>query len=145
MVQTLRRRYAAASSASAESLGVPLATFSVDNELLTSENVVVPTGKKNDEEPHKRWSQRAQWSGSYTMVAGQVIPFPSLSDSAIGITEGDIEEEISEISNDHYRDILVKATRRVIFSEEVSLRPSAMRRLQPRIVLDERYLSREDD
>jgi hypothetical protein len=146
MVQALQKRYPAASeysSTSAESVGVPLASFSVDNELLTSENVVVPTRQKNDVEPQKRWTRRTESAGSYTMIAGQVITFPGLSPSAIGITEGDIEEEIGD--NLHYRDILVKTARRVIFAKEISLDPGNMRRLQPKIILDERYLSRDDD
>lgn len=146
MVQALQKRYptttSESSSTSAESVGVPLDSFSVDNELLTSENIVVPTHQMNNVAPQKRWTQR-ETSGSYTSIAGQVITFPGLSDSAIGITEGDIEDEIRY--DFHYRDILIKTARRVIFTKEISLAPGPMRRLQPKIILDERYLSRDDD
>ncbi|HEY9785704.1 MAG TPA: hypothetical protein V6D17_09905 [Candidatus Obscuribacterales bacterium] len=146
MVQALERRWPKSSehtSAATETVGAPVGTFSVDNELLTSEKVLVQTRQRGSMEREQRWTRRSEPSGSYTMISGQIIAFPSFSESSIGITEGELEEEVSD--EFHYRDIVVKSSRRVIFSKEISLDSGNMRRLQPKIILDERYLSRDDD
>ncbi|MDZ4836572.1 MAG: hypothetical protein SGJ27_22575 [Candidatus Melainabacteria bacterium] len=145
MVQTLPKRYQATSecsSASTESVGTSVQPF-VDNELLTSENVLVTARQReNVQQPPRK--QRPEAAGSYTTIAGQVIAFPGFEDSIIGITEGDLREE-QVFYETHDRDLVVTHPRSVIFSKEISIDPKAMRRLQPRIIIEDGYRSRDDD
>jgi hypothetical protein len=143
MVQTLQRRYQAASDGSAESVETSVQPFSVDSELLTSDNVFVTERQRENVQQQPR-KQRAEAAGSYTTIAGQVIAFPGFEDSIIGITEGDLREA-QVFYESHDRDLVVTHTRSVLFSKEISIDPKAMRRLQPKIILEDGYRSRDDD
>ncbi len=143
MVQTLQRRYQTASDGSAESVENSVQPFSVDNELLTTDNVFVTERHREKAQQHLR-KQRAEAAGSYTTIAGLVIAFHGFEDSIIGITEGDLREE-QVFYETHERDLVVTHTRSVMFSKEISIDPKAMRRLQPKIILEEGYRSRDDD
>lgn len=145
MVQTLQRRYQAVIDGSTESVQSYVQPFSVDNELLTADNVFVTERHKEKVQQHQQLrKQRAEAAGSYTTIAGQVIAFPGFEDSIIGITEGDLREE-QVFYETHDRDLVVTHTRSIMFSKEISIDPKAMRRLQPKIILEEGYRSRDDD
>lgn len=119
--------------------------FSVDNELLTTERMLV----QNRTAPTLRKPYVAKEhtvDDSEMMLSGEVVPFRKPK------SEGTLDElllqlleaqsfEVTVLS----RDILVKHERQVLFSKEIFLSPQQLRKSKPKVLVDDRFLDNDDD
>ena len=121
----------------------PSSVFSVDNKLLTTDR-----GEIMNKDFGKSYIVKDRSTTDSKMLVGiDTITFQR--PRSIGTTE-EMARQVLQLPNiceesERAGGIAVKHNRHVLFSKEMSLSPQQLRKIKPRILLDDRFLRNDGD